>query len=101
MYIHAYQSYVWNAIVSERIRNFGCHSPIVGDLVFEKTPKMTTAEVPEQMDTADDVDAGDGLGEGEASGQGNGEEEAGVSCLLISWILTFLELLAPNRNVCK
>jgi len=35
MYIHAYQSYVWNAIVSERIRTYGAEMPIVGDLVFE------------------------------------------------------------------
>ncbi|KAF8591414.1 pseudouridine synthase [Ramaria rubella] len=33
MYVHAYQSYVWNAIVSERVKEYG-RKPIVGDLVF-------------------------------------------------------------------
>ncbi|XP_066588430.1 pseudouridylate synthase 7 homolog [Prorops nasuta] len=36
MYIHAYQSYVWNYIVSRRIQEFGI-KPIVGDLVFQNT----------------------------------------------------------------
>jgi len=36
MYVHAYQSYVWNAIVSERIKLFGAEKPIAGDVVFVK-----------------------------------------------------------------
>lgn len=38
MYIHAYQSYVWNAIVSERIRVHGADKAIPGDLIFEEEP---------------------------------------------------------------
>ncbi|KAJ6628742.1 pseudouridine synthase [Mycena sp. CBHHK59/15] len=38
MYVHAYQSYVWNAIVSERIRTYGAERPIAGELVFDTAP---------------------------------------------------------------
>ncbi|KAF7721208.1 hypothetical protein EC973_005108 [Apophysomyces ossiformis] len=34
MYSHAYQSYIWNRVVSERAKRFGCSGPIVGDIVM-------------------------------------------------------------------
>jgi len=40
MYVHAYQSYVWNAIVSERIRTYGSDAPVPGDLVYENDTDM-------------------------------------------------------------
>ena len=46
MYVHAYQSYVWNAIVSERIRLHGAEKPIPGDLVFESPEDDKTSAPP-------------------------------------------------------
>lgn len=33
MYVHAYQSYLWNRMVSERVRRFGALRPVPGDRV--------------------------------------------------------------------
>ncbi|KAJ2860561.1 multisubstrate pseudouridine synthase 7 [Coemansia aciculifera] len=35
MYVHAYQSYVWNAATSQRLARFGIGGPVVGDLVIK------------------------------------------------------------------
>lgn len=52
MYVHAYQSYVWNAVVSERIRRFGSDKAVPGDIV------LADGDAPPQddMDIAMDVD---------------------------------------------
>ncbi|XP_076620434.1 pseudouridine synthase 7 isoform X1 [Colletes latitarsis] len=39
LYIHSYQSFVWNHMVSKRIKEFG-RKPIIGDLVYEDNTKQ-------------------------------------------------------------
>jgi tRNA(Glu) U13 pseudouridine synthase TruD len=52
MYVHAYQSYVWNAIVSERIKTWGADRPIPGDLVLEPgTAARTDVDVEDGEDS--------------------------------------------------
>ncbi len=53
MYVHAYQSYVWNAIVSERIKTWGAEKPVPGDLVLK-------SGATEQAASGDGMDAEDG-----------------------------------------
>jgi len=61
MYVHAYQSYVWNAIVSERIGAYGAGSPVVGDLVFEEPPKKIQEEAMDQEENEVAEDLGSDL----------------------------------------
>ncbi|SAM01769.1 hypothetical protein [Absidia glauca] len=41
LYIHAYQSYIWNRAVSARVERHGCSEPLIGDVVMiEPTEKQ-------------------------------------------------------------
>ncbi|ORX58056.1 tRNA pseudouridine synthase D [Hesseltinella vesiculosa] len=46
MYCHAYQSYIWNRVVSERVKRYGCDQPIVGDLVLTEPKESATKKQP-------------------------------------------------------
>jgi tRNA pseudouridine13 synthase len=35
MYVHAYQSYMWNKAASERVRRHGLSRPVAGDLIVD------------------------------------------------------------------
>lgn len=56
MYIHAYQSFVWNRIVSRRIKQFGTNV-IVGDLVYDKQSQenITDETTNYSLNDSDDV----------------------------------------------
>jgi len=52
MYVHAYQSYVWNAVTSERIKLYGL-KVMPGDLVID-TPESHKEEEEEELDDFDE-----------------------------------------------
>ncbi|CAL7951434.1 unnamed protein product [Xylocopa violacea] len=70
MYIHAYQSFVWNHMVSRRIKEFG-RNPIVGDLVYENDVKHNDNEKQFVCDTetepVDNIDSIDEINKSEVA----------------------------------
>ncbi|XP_051170995.1 pseudouridylate synthase 7 homolog isoform X5 [Leptopilina boulardi] len=44
MYLHAYQSFVWNNVVSRRFKEYG-RNPIAGDLVFQSSNNQEINEI--------------------------------------------------------
>jgi len=45
IYGHSYQSYIWNSMASERIKQYGPTRPVVGDLVYAKQDTQTEAGI--------------------------------------------------------
>eukprot|EP00092_Neocalanus_flemingeri_P008480 GFUD01009137.1.p1 GENE.GFUD01009137.1~~GFUD01009137.1.p1 ORF type:complete len:626 (-),score=148.89 GFUD01009137.1:126-2003(-) len=55
LYCHAYQSYLWNMVVSKRIRTFGTRV-IKGDLVYRRKEEMESEESDKQRPKEDYIE---------------------------------------------
>jgi tRNA pseudouridine13 synthase len=74
MYVHAYQSYVWNRLVSERLCKLGSSGPVEGDMVF--------------VGEAIDGDVGGGIDDVEVDGSDDdqgGDRSGGIDLSVPRW----------------
>lgn len=55
MYTHSYQSFVWNMVASDRVRQFPTDAPVVGDLVIP--PDAAAAALLDTFVAVDESDA--------------------------------------------
>ncbi|KAJ3047336.1 multisubstrate pseudouridine synthase 7 [Rhizophlyctis rosea] len=57
MYVHAYQSYVWNTVASERVKLYPLH-PVIGDLVDVSNTSDSQADS-DDVEMTDDAEKGE------------------------------------------
>lgn len=72
MYTHAYQSFVWNVVASERVSKFASDAPVIGDLVI---PHDAAALLDEFV--ADDETGAAAAALGDDEGSGDDDERRG------------------------
>lgn len=59
LYIHAYQSLIWNSVVSRRIKKYGL-KPIPGDLIYQNPDEDILVADPIYQCSAIDSDSSEG-----------------------------------------
>eukprot|EP00850_Spirogloea_muscicola_P007936 SM000041S15495 [mRNA] locus=s41:471157:478198:+ [translate_table: standard] len=72
MYVHSYQSYLWNHAASHRIQKYGCKSIVEGDLVLVQGDPAGIAELDEDQSS---LHQGLGDAEGYVADEVDTEEE--------------------------
>lgn len=87
MYLHAYQSYLWNAAASHRVSAFPHDRPVAGDLVLPPPP--TAGAASEAVVAAGEAAAAEGdvaaaVEEGLAAAEGDDDPAAAAAALDIS-----------------
>eukprot|EP00850_Spirogloea_muscicola_P001514 SM000005S17311 [mRNA] locus=s5:1339525:1350762:- [translate_table: standard] len=73
MYVHSYQSYLWNHAASHRIQKYGCNSVVEGDLVLVQGDSAGIADLVEVQFS---LNQGLGDAEGYVADDADAEEEA-------------------------
>lgn len=56
LYLHAYQSYLWNVAVTRRLRDLGDRAPVVGDLVLANPGELTSLSGEAEAEAEDGAD---------------------------------------------
>ena len=77
MYLHAFQSLVFNHAASERVRLYGCERAVAGDLVWPHGAPREQA--PEHIDAAQLTDGADGEADGGIVGMMAAEADAAAN----------------------
>ncbi|KAJ3696119.1 hypothetical protein LUZ60_001496 [Juncus effusus] len=55
MYVHSYQSYLWNHAASTRVQKYGINQVVVGDLVYSKDSCPDESTIIDSLDSEDNV----------------------------------------------
>jgi tRNA pseudouridine13 synthase len=90
MYVHAYQSYIWNHMCTARLTEFDRTKAILGDLVLDPALAFTAASAASaasaaEGETKESMDI-EGAGDGAPDDEDAGEEEDGDSLHLDAYV---------------